>query len=183
MTNDDKPGTSVNTPQNGASEDNMDIKKAKNTSIAIHAQYVKDISFENPNAPQTLKADQQRPNMDININLDAKKIDDPNIPDLYEVSLMLTASAKNDELTFFIIEISYGILASLSDIPEANHHPLLLIEVPKLGFPYVRQILSNLTAQGGYPPLLINPVDFDTMYMDQFGKKNQTSPDKQENNS
>ncbi len=154
-----------------APDEAIDPRKAKNTSVVVHAQYVKDISFENPNAPKTLKANQARPQMDININLDAKPLEDENIQGLYEVAIMMTATAKNDEMTFFVAEITYGILASLNEVPESQHHPILLIEVPKLGFPYVRQILSSLTAQGGYPPLLVNPVDFESMYMEQFGKE------------
>lgn len=153
-----------------STDEQMDPRKAKNTAVVVHAQYVKDISFENPNAPQTLRAGQDRPNMDININLDAKPVTDENVQGLYEVSIIMTASASTKDMAFFVAEITYGILVSMNDIPESQQHPILLIEVPKLGFPYVRQILSNLTAQGGYPPLMVNPVDFEAMYMEQFGK-------------
>jgi preprotein translocase subunit SecB len=145
--------------------------QAKGLPLVIHAQYIKDVSFENPNAPTTLMPGRAGPEMDININLGAREIEDDKQKDLYEVTLMLSATAKKDELVYFIAEVQYCALASLNGVPHNQHHPMLFIEVPKLMFPFARQILSDLSAQGGYPPLLLNPVDFHAMYVERFAKE------------
>lgn len=163
-----------NTEINQASTD----IQAKGLPLVIHAQYIKDVSFENPNAPTTLMPGRSGPEMDININLGAREIEDEKQKDLYEVTLMLSATAKKDDLVYFIAEVQYCALASLNDVPENQHHPMLFIEVPKLMFPFARQILSDLSSQGGYPPLLLNPVDFHAMYIERFAKElNQPSSD------
>ena len=153
------------------------IIDAKAAPVVIHAQYVKDISFENPNAPHTLRAGSGGPEMDVNINLGAKEIEDENTKDLYEVTLMLSATAKKDGKTYFLAEIQYGALVALSSLAENQHHPMLFIEVPRMMFPFARQILGDVTAQGGYPPLLLNPVDFQAMYMERFAKELQEGGD------
>ncbi len=138
--------------------------------LAILAQYVRDISFENPNAPESLRTGKRAPEMDINIGMDARKIEDENIPNMYEVVLNARAEAKRGDEIVFIAEVFYGVTVAIGDsIPVENHHPVLLIEMPRQVFPYVRQILSDLTTQGGYPPLLLNPVDFQALYMQRFG--------------
>ncbi len=136
--------------------------------ITVHAQYVRDISFENPNTPEMLRAGQDQPNMDVNIGMDARKIEDDQLENLYEVVLNVRAEAMRGDDIMFIAELQYGITLTLNGVPEDQHHPLLLIEIPKLAFPYARQILSDLTVQGGYPPLLLTPVDFHALYLDQF---------------
>lgn len=136
--------------------------------INILAQYVRDVSFENPMAPDSLKAGLESPKMDINIGMDARKIPSEEIADLYEVVVNLRAAAMRDGEPVFILELQYGITTVLTDVPEDNHHPVLLIEIPRLAFPYMRQIVSDMTVQGGYPPLILNPVDFQALYMDRF---------------
>lgn len=137
--------------------------------VSILAQYVRDLSFENPNTPDSLRAGQGAPEMSINIGMDARRLEDSNIPHLYEVVLSARAEAKRQDTTVFIAEILYGVTVSIHEkVPLENHHPLLLIEIPHQAFPHVRQILSDLTMQGGYPPLLLNPVDFQALYMQRF---------------
>ena len=142
---------------------------AQGLPVVVHAQYIRDASFENPNAPGALRIGQQMPQMDVNISMDARKLEGGDTPDLYEVILRISARAVREEETVFIAEIEHGTVVSLNDVPEAQHHPLLLIEIPRLAFPFARQILADLTVQGGYPPLLLNPVDFQALYMDRFG--------------
>lgn len=139
-----------------------------NVPVVIHAQYVKDLSFENPATPESLRGGQEMPKMDVNIGMDARKLEDKNEPFMYEVALNVRAEAKRGDDTVFVAELQYGITVSLNDVPEDQHHPYLLIEIPRLAFPYARQILSDVTVQGGYPPLLLNPVDFQALYMDRF---------------
>lgn len=162
----------TNTPNQGqgslAGEPVRDIPQNAATPIAIHAQYVKDLSFENPQTPESLRGNKSMPVMDVNIGMDARKIPDEEMDNLYEVVLSVRAEAQRDNQSVFIAELQYGVTVSLKDVPEENHHPILLIEVPRIAFPYARQILSELTIQGGYPPLLLNPVDFQALYMDRF---------------
>ena len=141
---------------------------AEDSPINILAQYVRDISFENPNAPESLRAGVANPEMDINIGMDARKLPDEKIEHLYEVVINFRAVATREQNPVFLLEMQYGITVVLNGIPEDSIHPVLLIEVPRLAFPYVRQIVSDLTIQGGYPPLTLNPVDFQALYMDRF---------------
>jgi len=143
---------------------------AQDMPVTIHAQYVRDLSFENPNAPESLRPAGNGPEMDINIGMDARKIEDKDLNNLYEVVLNIRAAANRGEDPVFIAELQYGVTVSIGDeVPEDNHHPLLLIEIPRMAFPFVRQIMSDVTVQGGYPPLLLNPVDFHALYMNRFG--------------
>ncbi len=145
---------------------------AQDMPVTIHAQYVRDLSFENPNAPESLRSNKAAPEMDINIGMDARKIEDGEIENLFEVVLNIRAAALRGEDPVFIAELQYGVTVSIAKgVPEDNFHPLLLIEIPRLAFPFVRQIMSDVTIQGGYPPLLLNPVDFHALYMNRFGKE------------
>ena len=138
------------------------------TPVVIHKQYLKDMSFENPNAPGILKRADKRPEMDMNIMIDVQKIEDAEIQHFYEVTLNLTASAKREDEVMFIAEVLYGAAVSINGLEEKKHHPLLFIEVPQLIFPFARQIMANATQSGGYMPLQISPVDFRTMYIQRF---------------
>ncbi|MCF8495120.1 MAG: protein-export chaperone SecB [Alphaproteobacteria bacterium] len=153
-------------------EEKQEQTQGPEMPVTVLAQYIRDVSFENPHATDILRGAGALPEMDINIGMDARKIPDENSDSLYEVVLNLRAVAKRQELTIFIAELQYGITVIISDeVPEDNHHPLLLIEIPRLAFPFARQIMANLTQQGGYPPLLLNPVDFHALYMQRFGKE------------
>ena len=142
---------------------------APESQINILAQYVRDVSFENPLAPESLKADLGKPVLDINIGVDARKVPDDSVENMYETVISLRALARHgDENPTFILEILYGVAVVLKDIPEENRHPVLMIEVPRLAFPYVRQIVSDLTQQAGFPALMLNPVDFQKLYMERY---------------
>ncbi len=119
--------------------------------------------------------------MDVNIGMDARKIPDDAVKNLFEVVLSVRAEAKRGNQTIFIAEVQYGMCVIIADIvPEDNHHPLLLIEIPRMAFPYVRQILSDVTQNGGYPPLLLTPVDFQALYMQRFGEDIQKAQEEAE---
>lgn len=143
--------------------------EAADLPITIHAQYIRDLSFENPSAPESLRANLKAPEMNVNIGMDARALEDENIKNLYEVVLTITATAQRDGESVFLAEIMYGVTVSIGDVvPENQHHPLLLIEIPRIAFPFARQILATMTSQGGYPPLMLNPVDFQALYMERF---------------
>ncbi len=150
-------------------DDIQPMPEAQGLPVTIHAQYVRDISFENPDAPNSLRSAGGAPDMNVNISMDAREIEDKDIENLYEVALTLSATAMRDEKILFIAEVIYGITVSVGDVvPQEQHHPLLLIEIPRLAFPFARQILATMTSQGGFPPLLLNPVDFEALYLDRF---------------
>lgn len=139
--------------------------------VTIHAQYVKDISFENPHAPEALADTKGKPALDVSFSMDAQKKDWFNTPDTYEVTLGVNVHAKRDDRTAFMVEVLYSALVTLHDVPEDKHHPMLLIEIPKYMYPYARQVISDLTQAGGYMPLMLAPMDFRNFYMQRYGRK------------
>lgn len=128
--------------------------------ITVNAQYIKDLSFENPNAPNSLVNTGKAPDVDVNINVEAKKLSDMG----YEVALKINAKAKTEEGPAFIVELAYACIMTLNGVPEDQVQPVLMIEGPRLLFPFARQIVADATRDGGFPPLLINPIDFVAMY-------------------
>ena len=143
---------------------------APSLPVSVHAQYVKDISFENPAAPQSLRGGLEQPKMDVSINLDVKSIDDPSIKSLYEVSIRISVRANRKDQVLYIAEVLYGAAVSMPQVAPEHHHPLLLIEIPKMLFPFARKVIADLVQDGGYPPLLLGPVDFASMYLSRFGQ-------------
>lgn len=129
--------------------------------IQINAQYTKDFSFENPNAPASLQPKQSPPQIAVNVDVSATKIGEG---DLYEVSLKVNADAKSESEQMFLAELTYSGLFTLKGVPAEHVSPMLLIECPRLLFPFARNIISDATRDGGFAPLLIQPVDFAAMY-------------------
>lgn len=146
------------------------------TPVQVHAQYLKDFSFENPNAPDSLRLGGGKPEMDVNIVLDAVKINDEANPDLYEAGLTLTVKSTRDGKVMFISEIVYAALVTVKDIPQQHIRSILYVDVPQMLFPFARQIVANAVTSGGFPPLLLNPIDFRGMYADA----NRKSPQKED---
>jgi len=159
--------------------DDAQVQHAASLPITIHAQYIKDLSFENPNAPDTLRPDAQssgKPEMQVNVNLSSAPMSDQGF---HEVVLSIEAQARRGDKVLFIAELQYGVVCSISSrVPEQHIHPLVMIEAPKLAFPFVRQIICDMVIQGGYPPLMLNPVDFESLYISQY----QAEKEKQEAN-
>ena len=129
--------------------------------LNITHQYVKDLSFENPGAPALfLQPPDGAPDIAIEVNVTADQIGE----NLFEVNLHVEARAKASETVLFITELDYGAIAEIGDIPEEHKQPLIMIEVPRMLFPFARAIISNVTRDGGFPPLMISNVDFVDMY-------------------
>lgn len=137
--------------------------------VTIHSQYIKDLSFENPNAPMPLKKNDGKPAIDVDFSMDVKKIEVEGYENAYEVVLYISVNAKKGDLTTFILELEYGLMATLENVPEDKIHPLLLIEMPNYMFPYARQIVSDMTQAAGYMPFLLTPVNFKGLYRKRFG--------------
>ncbi len=130
--------------------------------VSILTQYVKDFSFENPNAPQSLQMAEQ-PRIEINVNVNAKRAGD----DLYEVELKIEARATAGDQTSFVIDLLYGGLFGLRNLPEEALEPFLIVEAPRILFPFARRIVADATRDGGFPPLLLEPIDFGSLYLAQ----------------
>ena len=129
---------------------------AQGQQLIINAQYIKDLSFENPRAPQSLMQQAAPPSVEINIDVKAQSIG----PDAYEVVLTLKASANVQNETLFLVELSYGAIATVHNVPQPLMPQVVLVETPRLMFPFARNIIAETTRDGGFPPLMINPVDF-----------------------
>ncbi|HLT02882.1 MAG TPA: protein-export chaperone SecB [Geminicoccaceae bacterium] len=128
--------------------------------LNVLSQYVKDLSFENPRAPRSLQPGEGRPEIQIRVDVRAQPIE----AERYEVLLQLHAEAKAGAETAFIVELTYGGLFGLQNIPQGSLQPLLLIECPRLLFPFARRVVADATRDGGFPPLLIEPIDFAALY-------------------
>ncbi len=137
--------------------------------LRILAQYIKDASFENPNAPDSLRQDQDAPSIGISIEIGRQMVDENTV----EVVLMLGAKAERDGKTVFLCELEYAGLFAFGNIAEEHIQPMILIECPRLLFPFARQIMAELTQNGGYPPILLEPPDFAAMFRDEMMRRAQ----------
>jgi preprotein translocase subunit SecB len=126
-------------------------------SIQIAAQYIKDLSFENP----SMGINVRQPQIEFSVDLQARRMQD-NGP--YEVVMKLRVSATQEEKTIFLLEMAYGGIFVLDRVPEEAVQPILLIECPRMMFPFVRRIVADLVSDGGLPPLMIEPIDFAQLY-------------------
>ncbi|MET0313236.1 MAG: protein-export chaperone SecB [Hansschlegelia sp.] len=135
---------------------------AENQAPAINvlAQYAKDLSFENPNAPRSLQPRETSPNIEIKVNVNARKVGDND----FEVELALEGQAKDGDTLIFHVDLTYGAVFRVVNIPEEQIHPVVMIECPRLLFPFARQIVADSVRNGGFPPLMIDPVDFAALY-------------------
>lgn len=132
----------------------------KGSSVAINGQYVKDLSFENPNAPMSLTQQKSAPKIEVNLNLEAKAMPE----NVFEVTLQITAKATSDESNLFVVELAYAGLFTLTNIPEDQKELVLLIHCPSILFPFARRVLSDATRDGGFQPLMLDPIDFAALY-------------------
>ncbi len=138
--------------------------------LAVAAQYIKDLSFEAPSSPEIL-AEMQKdaPEISVNVNVNVHPKQEP----VFEVILHLRAECTVTKKTAFILELEYGGLFSVN-VPAKNLQPVLLIECPRLLFPFARNILAEVSRDGGFPPLMLGPVDFAAMYQNQQTQAQQT---------
>ncbi|HEY0918835.1 protein-export chaperone SecB [Devosia sp.] len=131
------------------------------SSFNLIGQYIRDLSFENPGAPASILAGAGQPTFSVNINVAVKKQAD----DVYAVELALNAKADRDKAVLFNVELIFGGVFRVRNIPEDQLAPLLMVECPRLIFPFARQVLANVVQQGGFPPLMMEPVDFQALYI------------------
>lgn len=135
-------------------------------SMKIVNQYIRDLSFENIAAQKNLGGE-IRPEINVQVNLDAQKKGE----NQFEVALKLTVNAESGEDSVFVLELDYAGLFVIENLPEEQLHPYLMIECPRMMFPFVRQLARNITADGGFPPLNIDNIDFMALYRAELQRR------------
>jgi preprotein translocase subunit SecB len=171
---------SVNGGSEAAESDSMDERQPAETpatsppvtaaspapQMKILGQYLKDLSFENPNAPQSLNTQANQPEISISVNVNARTISSTD----FEVELHLDAKASHNDKVVFAAELLYAGVFRLENIPQEALHPVVLIECPRMLFPFARQVLADATRNGGFPPLMLDPIDFAAMYQKRLAQ-------------
>ena len=140
--------------------------------LNVLAQYTKDFSFENPNAPRSLTPAQQQPSINIQINVNASPLGETDV----EVELKLDGKAEAEGQVLFAFELNYAGVFRVQNIPQENVHAIVMIECPRLLFPFAREIIASAVRNGGYPPLMIDPVDFVGLYRQKMGEIQPAQP-------
>jgi preprotein translocase subunit SecB len=138
----------------------------------VAAQYTKDFSFENPNAPQSLMQQQAQPTMNIQVNVGPKQLSTTD----FEVELKLDGKAEANGSVLFAFELNYAGVFHLQGIPPESVGPLLMIECPRILFPFAREIIASAVISGGYPPLMLDPIDFVSLYQQRAGQGQPQTP-------
>ena len=161
----ENPEPSIKNGGNGTSVD----PDQGSVPLGIGAQYIKDLSFENPRGIETLSAIQNNPDVNVDVSTNARSVGEEG---MFEVSVFIRAEAPVDGAPVFIVELTYSGIIQVSDVPEEDIKPIVLIEGPKHLFPFARAIVSNAVRDGGFPPLLINPIDFGALYIEQHINSN-----------
>lgn len=155
------------TPAEGASEAPA---AGQGPLLQILAQYTKDASFENPNAPDSLRSGQDAPSIDLNVEVKGHPMDD----NTAEVTIIISARAQREDQVAFICELEYSGLFAFANVPADQIQALILIECPRMLFPFARKIMADMTQDGGFPPLLLEPLDFAALYRQQNGGASQS---------
>ena len=150
-------------PATGAAEGQAQVAP----KVSIKAQYVRDLSFENVAVQSGDGRLDAKPDIQVGVNLDAKKRGDA----LYEVILKINATAKSGDATMFIAELEYAGIFEIAGAPENQLHPFLMVECPRVLFPFARRIISDATRDGGYPPLMLDMVDFVGLYRAEIERR------------
>jgi preprotein translocase subunit SecB len=152
-----KKGSGNGAPSGGAAEAPAE---ASGPQINVLAQYVKDLSFESPGAPRTLQSPGENPQLSVNVNVNATGRAD----DIFEVALNVEVHAKSEAGVIYNIEMVYGGLFRLQGLPEDAVQPVLFVDCPAILFPFMRRVLGDVTRDGGFPPLMLDPIDFRRLY-------------------
>lgn len=133
--------------------------------FVVKGQYIKDLSFENPHAPGSLINLKEKPGLEVSVDLKAQRLQE----DMYELTMLLSARASAQNATVFLIELAYGGMFQLVNVPEEHIEPLLLVDAPFVLFPFARRVISDVTRDGGFPPLMLEPIDFHALYRQNKG--------------
>lgn len=150
----------------GASKDKTVPAEAPPIQAQVVAQYIKDLSFENPNVGNLINGPGENPNMKLEINVNAQRMGD----DVFESAIDFRAHATNATGTIYILEVVYAGLFRLRGVPDQAMEPFLLINCPTLIFPFLRRLVADVSREGGFPPLLLDPIDFAGLFMQRQQK-------------
>lgn len=155
-----------NTPQNSSEQNGQGgaVDPSTLPRLQILAQYVKDLSFENPHAPASLTAERVNPRINVSVDVQARPLESGHFETVLKLSVQ--ADKENGEVVF-IVELVYGGVFELTNVPENQVQPIILIECPRLIFPFARRVLADATRDGGFPPLMLDPIDFAALYQKQ----------------
>lgn len=141
-------------------------------TMVVNAQYVKDLSFENPNAPHSLMQQSgDGPNVQVGVDTAAAKLEGKT----YEVTLTIRAEGTSGEKALFLVEVTYAGIFTLGEVPEEYVAPLLYVEAPRQLFPFARAIVADCVRDGGFPPLLIHPIDFMALFQQRAAQQAQAT--------
>jgi len=152
-------------------DSNLSNQNNVSPQINVLVQYTKDLSFENPHAPRSLAPQSTQPEISIQVNVNAR----PLSSEEYEVELILEGSAQNADLTLFKFDLTYSGLFRLTNFPEQDIQPFVMIECPRLLFPFARQIIADCVRNGGFPPLYLDPIDFVVLYQQRMSQNSQNN--------
>jgi preprotein translocase subunit SecB len=133
---------------------------AEGPGIRILAQFIRDLSFENPRAPDSLRGGATQPQIDLGVEMNARSREDG----YFEVDLKLSARASREDGPVFVVELLYGGVFQIAGVGAEDMEPVLLIECPRYLFPFARKIIADVTSDGGYPPFMLDPIDFAGVY-------------------
>jgi len=152
------------TEQGSSTDDGMPMANGADDmpAVGILSQYVKDLSFENPNAPAIYQST-AAPRVDVQFGISANTVAE----DVHEVVLKIDVRSENDDMVAFVVDLSFAGLFALRNIPDDQLQPFLLAEAPRILFPFARRVLADAVRDGGFPPLLLEPIDFGALYMQQ----------------
>ncbi|MCU9848072.1 protein-export chaperone SecB [Defluviimonas sp. WL0024] len=144
--------------------------EAPQVKMSVLGQFIRDMSFENIVAQKGISASEVTPEIQVQVSLDARK---RAVENQYEVvsKFKVTSTNKSDKSPLFLMELDYGAIFHVEGVPEEQLHPFLLIECPRMVFPYVRRIVSDVTRDGGFPPLNIDTVDFLALYRQELARR------------
>jgi len=147
-------------PPQAAPDAAAGAKAASQPQLTVLAQYIKDLSFESPTAPQSLQGPGQNPQLKVGVNVNAG----PRGEDAYEVALQLEVHARSDQGVIYNVELVYGGLFRLRGVPQNLLQPVLFVDCPTILFPFLRRVLADVIRDGGFPPLMLDPIDFGRLY-------------------
>jgi len=159
-------GTQGNGHQGNGGEQPAKPAEAAAPQLNVLAQYIKDFSFENPNAPRSLQPSQQQPAINLQINVNANPLSATDI----EVELKIDGKAEIGGTVLFAFDLVYAGVFRIQNIAENDMHPVVMIECPRLLFPFAREIVANAVRNGGFPPLMIDPIDFIGLYRQRLAE-------------
>jgi preprotein translocase subunit SecB len=154
---------------NGGPQPGPDAAQQNAPQLNVLGQYIKDFSFENPNAPRSLAPTQTQPAINIQINVNANPLSETD----FEVALVLEGKAEQTGTMLFAFDLTFAGVFRIQNVPQEHIPPLVMIECPRLLFPFAREIIATAVRNGGFPPLLLDPVDFVALFQQRMAQQQQ----------